>query len=87
MAVPVLRFYTRPGCPLCDKAARLLAELAERYPFRVESVDVTREDGLFLRYGVRVPVVGLGARELDPPFDRERLEREIRRWLAEGGGP
>lgn len=52
---PVVRFYTRQGCGICERAAELVAREAHRD--EVEVIDVDADPDLQRRYGVRVPVV------------------------------
>jgi hypothetical protein len=55
--VPSIRFYTRVGCPLCDKALHVVEPLALRYGVDVEIVDIDLDLELLERYNYRVPVV------------------------------
>lgn len=70
-----LILYTTEGCHLCERAERMLRELADGGTFRLESVDIADDPELFDRYGVRIPVVRNGAsgEELGWPFSREQL--------------
>ncbi|MDQ3159835.1 MAG: glutaredoxin family protein [Pseudomonadota bacterium] len=67
-----LILYQRDNCHLCDLALEVLA--AGRAP-DFESVFIDDDDLLEQRYGLRVPVlcVEYGRRELDWPFDVERV--------------
>jgi hypothetical protein len=73
-----LILYQRDDCHLCDLA---LAVLAQARSPEFESVFIDHDANLELRYGERVPVLrdARGRRELDWPFDEERL----RAWLKE----
>lgn len=75
-----LILYQRDHCHLCDLALEVLA--AARVP-DFETVFIDDDDGLEARYGLRVPVLRNEAsvRELDWPFDAERL----RHFLGGGG--
>ncbi|MCB1246347.1 MAG: glutaredoxin family protein [Acidimicrobiia bacterium] len=55
-AEPIL-FFTRRGCPLCDKALALLQPVADRYGLTVDEVDVDLDLALLERYDHRVPVI------------------------------
>lgn len=50
-----LKFYTRPDCPLCNKAEALLAEggFARAY----EKVNIESDLELLERYGDKIPVL------------------------------
>jgi hypothetical protein len=75
----VLIVYRRPGCQVCDDAEALLAEeldvrRAAGGPVpTVERVSVDTSADLERRYGARVPVFALGARELDLVITPARL--------------
>lgn len=78
---PQIVLYGRPGCHLCDDAhARLEALLAERAsrglpaPAVVER-SIEDDDTLQRRYGLVIPVVAVGRRELELATDPAALER------------
>jgi glutaredoxin len=54
---PHVRFYTKPGCHLCEEARREIdaAGCAGRFTF--EEVDILSDDELKRRYGWDIPVV------------------------------
>jgi hypothetical protein len=63
--------YSRPGCHLCERAARMLDAAGARW----REVDIDGDAELAERYGLVIPVVrrpGSG-RELAFPFDAEAL--------------
>jgi glutaredoxin len=68
MAGPArVTLYERDGCHLCDEARVLLDEMLG--PDGYVRVDIEADDGLVLRYGFRVPVIGLdGIDRLDAPI-------------------
>jgi glutaredoxin len=72
--------YEREGCHLCDDARVLLDEMlgSEGYA----RVDIEADDELVLRYGFRVPVVGLdGVDRIEAPIsapDLRDLVAELR---------
>ena len=55
--MPSIRFYTRAGCPLCDKALEQLGPLARRHGVDVEIIDIDLDLDLLKRYDHRVPVI------------------------------
>ncbi|HWG10492.1 MAG TPA: glutaredoxin family protein [Rhodanobacteraceae bacterium] len=67
-----LILFQRDDCKLCDEAVALL--VAARAP-DFESVWIDDDGALEARYGERVPVLrdDAGGRELEWPFDAERL--------------
>ncbi len=70
-----LLLYSRPGCHLCEElAADLEPMLAGRAV--IEIVDISEDPALERRYGLRIPVLALGDRELCGfPLDKAVVER------------
>ncbi|WP_226647253.1 glutaredoxin family protein [Microbulbifer variabilis] len=75
-----LLLYTTLGCSLCEKAKLEIWPLLEQFGLRLREVDIAEDDGLFERFSLLIPVVGLG----DPedtcawPFEQSQLKA----WLA-----
>lgn len=59
-----LELLTRPGCHLCEDVEALLGGLAAEIPLTVRSVDIDADPLLRRRYGLRIPVVRSGGRDL-----------------------
>lgn len=69
------------GCHLCEQAEWLLQPLHNSGRWRLKVVDIAEHadsEALIERYGVRLPVLRFGTRELDWPFDLVQVER----WLG-----
>ena len=72
-----LLLYSRPGCHLCEELEAELAPLIEGRAV-VEIVDISDDPGLERRYGLRIPVLADGARELSEyPLDRDAVQRHL----------
>jgi glutaredoxin len=72
--------YERDGCHLCDEVRVLLDEMLG--PEGYARVDIEADDALVLRYGFRVPVIGLdGVDRLEAPISAP----DLRALLAELG--
>ncbi len=57
-------FYTKPNCPLCDKALEQL-ELAQPHAaFAIEEVNILSDLALYERYKHDIPVVCLDGVEI-----------------------
>lgn len=83
----MVRLYERPGCHLCDQTHRALRRAGLERSLRIERIeriDVDTDDALMRRYTLRVPVVAVGAAELDAAgLD----DAAIMRWLQlQGAG-
>ncbi len=62
-----MTLYERDACHLCDEARVLLDEMLG--PDGYARVDIESDDGLVLRYGFRIPVIGLdGTDRLEAPI-------------------
>jgi glutaredoxin-like protein DUF836 len=73
---PRVTLYERAGCHLCDEARALLDELLT--PDGYVRVDIEADDALVLRYGFRIPVVGLdGVDRLEAPITAPDLRALI----------
>jgi len=76
-----LTLYTTLGCHLCSQLEALLGHLS-REPVALDRVEVSEDEALMARYGVRIPVLAdAEGQELDRGFDAPRLAA----WLAERG--
>ena len=76
----IFRLYGTSACHLCELAHDML--VAQQFMmggFNVEELDISTCDGLFERYGVRIPVLQHpDERELGWPFSQS----ELRDFLA-----
>jgi glutaredoxin len=60
-----LQFYTKPDCPLCDEAKRVLQSIGAKTSFiAVEEIDITKNLGLFTKYKHLIPVLELDGQQL-----------------------
>lgn len=82
-ALPAITLYGRPGCHLCAEARRLVDQLAPRYGFAVQEVDIDTDARLLARYDIVIPVVALGDRELArAPLSAALLEARLQQAAA-----
>lgn len=80
-----LTLYTTLGCHLCQQLEGLLVSLCHE-PVEWTRVEISEDDALMARYGVRIPVLADAAgNELDRGFEPARLVAwlEARGWLDE----
>jgi hypothetical protein len=81
---PILRFYRRAACQLCDEGREALAAVLEERAAaglttpRIEIIDIERDDELLSRYLTTIPVLAIEAHELPLALSA----RDIRRFLA-----
>jgi len=57
MTLPHIQMMTRRECCLCDDAMAVIVAAAERGLCTWEAVNVDRDKGLLVRYGMDVPVL------------------------------
>jgi hypothetical protein len=65
-------------CTMCDEALDMLFGMPELAGRRLSVVDVAEDAALIERYGERLPVLRIGQRELDWPFDRDDVAAALR---------
>jgi glutaredoxin len=71
--------YTRPGCHLCDDARDALLDVRRHTPFRLEEIDIERDDALQRAYLERIPVILLDGEHLFDYFvDTATLHARLR---------
>lgn len=73
----VLYLYSTPACHLCEQAHAVIAPYLEPLGIALEEVDISEDDDLVVRYGVRIPVLKFadGEEELGWPFGVESFLR------------
>jgi hypothetical protein len=74
------RLFGTSACHLCEMAEGMLVQQQARVGgFMFEAVDVSASDGLFERYGLRIPVLQHpNQSELDWPFSERQLQEFLR---------
>ena len=75
-----LRLYEKSDCGLCGEAYRALTRARMEMPLDIERVDIDGDAALFDRYALRIPVIAVGADELEVAGIEEPA---LRRWLSE----
>lgn len=60
----MLILYFTEHCHLCEDAKKILDTLG----FTYETIDIADDDDLLERYGVRIPVLTKGVKEIGWPF-------------------
>jgi len=73
-----LVLYSTDHCTLCERALDLLLSMPESRGLALVVVDVAESEALLECYGARLPVLAVGARELEWPFDRAAVARAMR---------
>ena len=55
-------FYTKPGCPLCDEAERMMKLAQEDFPLTWTEVDIQSNDEIHEKYMLMIPVIEKGGK-------------------------
>jgi glutaredoxin len=55
--LPLVNFYTRDHCHLCEDAKLMLKLVKEDNPFELIEFDIDKSDELTERFGLMIPVV------------------------------
>jgi len=71
-----LYLYTTAGCHLCDMALAIVHPLVQRQGFELELVEISEQESLVEKYGIRIPVIRLDGQENDLgwPFEAEQAQ-------------
>jgi len=76
-------FFTKPGCPLCDKAMALFETVTKGRRVRVRPVNILSDPVLFDTYGERIPVFLFpDGTTVEAPVHREDLVRALKRCVG-----
>lgn len=54
---PIVTFYTKAGCHLCDEAREMLEEIATEIEYDLTEIDIRSDMALFELYRYRIPVI------------------------------
>jgi uncharacterized membrane protein len=66
--------YSRSGCHLCEQAQADLEQLRQKFPHRLEVMNIENDPDLLRQYALEIPVVAAGPFRLKAPFTTQELE-------------
>lgn len=52
-----VNFYTKEGCHLCEVALEIIDLVAEKIDFQFNSIDITKDEELMMKFDVEIPVI------------------------------
>ena len=55
--LPLVKFYTKEECRLCETALDIILQVAEFIDFELNILDISKDDNLLRRFGTKIPVV------------------------------
>lgn len=71
----IAQLFTTLGCHLCEQAHEQLLSLAgSGMELGIELVEIADSDELMDRYGITIPVIRAGNREISWPFSIDELQ-------------
>jgi len=71
-----LTLYTGPNCHLCDQAKSLIYPVLQGTGWTLQEVDITNDEDLKERYGIRIPVMAVSdGREKGWPFTSGQVKQ------------
>lgn len=75
-------FYTKEGCPLCERAEGALEPLVSKYSLTVYRTDIKCDQEAYRKYRDMIPVIELpDGNVLWGRIDRDEIERGLRSSL------
>jgi glutaredoxin len=80
--------YSKPDCPLCEKAKRVIQQVQTRIPFQLNELNIEEDRTLFDEFQYDVPVIFIdGRKAFKHRVSEEELERRLKRALGTGVAP
>jgi hypothetical protein len=76
MASSSFYLYSTAGCHLCEQAEALLQPFLRAGLFHVQVVEISHDEELVRRYGLRIPVLACAAKDVEElgwPFDQAQV--------------
>ena len=55
--LPLVTFYTKAGCHLCEEARDMLEDIAALTQFELTEIDIRSNPNTFEKYRYRIPVI------------------------------
>ena len=81
MTVARVELFSRPGCHLCEEAARVLRAARRRFDFQLIERNVDTDASWSAAYGMDVPVVVIDGRKA---FKHRIPARDLERYFERG---
>ncbi|HME90588.1 MAG TPA: glutaredoxin family protein [Myxococcaceae bacterium] len=80
-----VEIYSKPDCPLCEEAKRVLLEVQRRVPFQLSEVNIEGDASLFQRYRYDIPVIFIdGHKSFKHRVEARDLERRLQHAAGMG---
>lgn len=79
VSVKRLFLYTTSACHLCEQAQNLLEPILLKGTFQLQLVEISDDDELMERYGLRIPVIRRDDSNADLgwPFDEAQVKQYL----------
>ncbi len=83
-----VEIYSKPDCPLCEKAKRIIQQVQTRIRFDLTEVNIEEDRGLFERFQFDIPVIFIdGRKAFKHRVEEKELERRLRQTLGTSVAP
>ncbi len=80
--------YSKPDCPLCEKAKRVIQGVQTRIPFQLVELNIEEDPTLFEKFQYDIPVIFIdGHKAFKHRVGVEEFERRLRRALGMSVAP
>jgi glutaredoxin len=80
-----VEIYSKPDCPLCEKAKRVIQHVQTRIPFELVEVNIEGDRTLFERFQYDIPVIFIdGRKSFKHRVGEKELEDRLRRTYGSG---
>jgi glutaredoxin len=78
-----VEIYSKPDCPLCEKAKRIVQQVQTRIPFELTEVNIEEDRTLLENFQYDIPVIFIdGRKAFKHRVGEEELEIRLRRALG-----
>lgn len=75
-----IEFYTKPDCPLCDRAMEVIRKFEDRFSIEIKEIDIRADAQLYEKYKHTIPVIVVAGQEpIESIVDREKLLQQLTR--------
>ncbi len=83
-----VEIYSKPDCPLCEKAKRIIQRVQTRVPFELGEVNIEEDRTLFEKFQYDIPVIFIdGRKSFKHRVGEQELEDRLRRALGMSVAP
>ena len=83
-----VEIYSKPDCPLCEEAKRVLRQVQSRIPFQLIEINIEEDRTRFEAFRYEIPVIFIdGRKAFKHRLGAEELENRLKRALGTSVAP